>query len=241
LGNVLDVNSMSLTGGVGCFRMIENKESASARELIYNKLKSDITLGNIKPGERLLESELATEFKVSRTPILEVIRQLRSEGLVKVESLGGATVTKLSMGEIREIYSIRIAFESFGTELAVKNFSKKEREILKQFKQTFKKHLTNRKYLEWLEANIRFRLFFAENVGDSCLYRLLKDLRGRVHRYQFIAATSPCTIQQYTKEHEQITDAAVKGNSKLARRNMERHLFTAHRVLTDFLNKFLMI
>jgi DNA-binding GntR family transcriptional regulator len=216
-------------------------EKGSVRELIYNKLKSDITLGNINPGKRLLESDLATQFQVSRTPVREVIRQLQSEGLVKVESLRGASVTKLSVEEVREIYSIRIILESFGTELAVKNFGKREKEILKKFKQMFKKHLTNGKYSEWLETNIKFHLFFTENAGNSYLYRLLKDLRSRVHRYQFIAATSPYIIQQYTKEHEQIIDAALKGNSKLARRNMERHLFTVHQVLTDFLNKFPMI
>ncbi len=221
--------------------MSSKKNSIFIRESVYNSLKSSITLGELKPGERLLEWELAARFRVSRTPIREAIRQLQSEGLVKVEPLKGATVTKLSVEEVKEIFSIRNVLESYSTELAVKNFGSREKEKLKEFRRQFNKHARSGDYSEWLETNIQFHLFFAKNSGNSNLYVFLKELRTRVHRYQFIAATSPAIINRYTKEHDEIIDAALDGNPKLSRTNMEKHLKSVHHVLTDFLKRFPMM
>jgi len=221
--------------------MISKKNNIFIRESVYNSLKRNITLGELKPGERLLEWELADRFRVSRTPIREAMRQLQSEGLVKVEPLKGATVTKLSVEEVKEIFWIRNVLESYSTELAVKNFGSREKEKLKEFRRLFNKYARSGDYLDWLETNVQFHLFIAKNSGNSNLHVLLRELRNRVHRYQFIAATSPDIIIRYTKEHEKIIEAALEGNPKLARKNMEKHLKSVHNILTDFLKKFPMM
>jgi DNA-binding GntR family transcriptional regulator len=63
----------------------------------------------------------------------------------------------------------------------------------------------------------------------------------RVHKYQYIATTNPAFIQQYTKDHEEIIDAAIEGNQKLSRRKMENHLRKVRHILTDFIKKFPML
>jgi len=97
----------------------------SEREQIYRAIKTDITSGKIKPGERLLEAKLATQYGVSRTPIREVIRQLESEQLADVEKRKGSTITKLSVEEIDKIYSLRILLEGCSASLAVKRLGEK--------------------------------------------------------------------------------------------------------------------
>jgi DNA-binding GntR family transcriptional regulator len=70
--------------------MVGNNEKILALEDVYNKIKEFIIAGKYKPGEKLVESELAQQLNTSRTPIREVIRKLESEGLIKTEPLKGA-------------------------------------------------------------------------------------------------------------------------------------------------------
>lgn len=81
------------------------------RELVYDSLKKLIINGEIAPGEKIIETEYAKKFQISRTPIREAIRMLELEGFVKSRTKGGVTVTKLSAADVEEIYKIRIALE----------------------------------------------------------------------------------------------------------------------------------
>lgn len=213
----------------------------SEREQIYRAIKTDITSGKIKPGERLLEAKLAAQFGVSRTPIREVIRQLESEALATVEKRKGATITKLSVEEIDEIYSLRIILEGYSASLTVKRLGIKEKDDLRQFKKLFNEYAKKRKYSEWLATGIRFHSFFAQNCGNLTLHKVIDDLRSRVHRYQFIVTTNMDSITRHTKEHEEIIDAALKMDPELTRKKMELHLKCVYDELKRVLQNFPLI
>jgi len=208
------------------------------RGQIYKAIKTDITSGRIKPGERLLETKLAAQFGVSRTPIREVIRQLESERLVTVEKRKGAIITKLSVAEVDEIYSLRIILEGHATSLAVKRLGERERKALREFRKAFIECMKSAKYAEWLEAGIRFHSFFAKNCGNLTLYKIIDDLRSRVHRYQFIVTTNMDSITRHTREHVDIIDAALKNDPELTRRKMEKHLRYVYKELEKVLSHF---
>jgi len=208
------------------------------REQIYKVIKAEITSGKIKPGERLLESKLASRFGVSRTPIREVIRQLENERLASVEKRKGAFITKLSLEEIDEIYSLRIVLEGYCASLAVKRFEEKERDTLRHFKKLFGEYADGRKYSEWLATGIRFHSFFAQNCGNLTLYKIIDDLRSRVHRYQYIVTTNIDSITRHTQEHIEIIDAALKMDPKLTRKKMETHLKCVYKELKGVLENF---
>ena len=64
------------------------------REIVYEELKRQILVGEIAPGTRMMEVELAEEMGVSRTPIREAIRKLEKEGLVTIEPRRGRTLLR---------------------------------------------------------------------------------------------------------------------------------------------------
>jgi len=72
----------------------------SLRERIYKKIRDKITNGNLSAGERRIESNLANEFHVSRSPIREALGQLKSEGLIIFERNKGIRVSKLSVKQV---------------------------------------------------------------------------------------------------------------------------------------------
>ena len=87
-------------------KMGEN-EYLPLRDVVFNNIKDGILTGRLRPGERLLENQLADELGVSRTPIREALRMLEIENLVDLIPRKGAQVKKMSEKDIKDILEIR--------------------------------------------------------------------------------------------------------------------------------------
>ncbi len=92
----------------------------------YDQLFQAIELREFKPGDRLLETELAAHFGVSRTPIREAIRKLEAEGIVEHKPRVGAVVRTLGQQEIVALYEMRIVLETTAAAMAAKHASHAE-------------------------------------------------------------------------------------------------------------------
>jgi DNA-binding GntR family transcriptional regulator len=218
--------------------MAGNNEKLFALKDVCEKIREFIITGKYKPGEKLIEGELARQLNISRTPIREAIRRLESEGLIKTEPLKGAFVAKLSTSEVKEIYYVRGILESHAVESAVSKIGQSEIQLLIHYREMFETYKTRKEYDKWLSTNIEFHQFLAKHSGNSTMLRLLTELGSRVHRYQFIATTNDRNIELYTGEHENIIDSVIKGNAKMAKLHMEKHLRSVQRVVTEFLDRF---
>jgi DNA-binding GntR family transcriptional regulator len=89
---------------------IQNK---SLREHVLSTLRAAIVNGDLKPGQTLIEADLAGELGVSRAPLREAINILGSEGLVEIMPYRGTTVKKLTRKDIEELYAVRSMMEVF--------------------------------------------------------------------------------------------------------------------------------
>src|SRR3989339_1007512 len=88
-------------------------------EIVHAKLHQDIVAGKLRPGQRIIISELAKEFGFSEIPIREAIRSLETAGLIHFTPHVGAMVNTIDANEFLEIYLIRIELEALATRLAV--------------------------------------------------------------------------------------------------------------------------
>ncbi len=77
------------------------------RDIVYEELKMQILKGQIVPGTRMMEVEMAEEMGVSRTPIREAIRKLEKEGLVTIEPRKGAYASQISTKDMVDILEVR--------------------------------------------------------------------------------------------------------------------------------------
>ncbi len=194
------------------------------REAIYQSIRADITLGILRPMQRITEEKLATQYGVSRTPIREVIRQLQSEGFLTVEGRKGATVSNLTVNEVEEIYSLRILLEKHSVELFTGNMTEAQEKEIIAFRNAFVDRLRDGNYRLWLEAGIAFHNYFADNCGNVTLARIINDLRARVHRYQYIVTSNSHSLTQHTQEHLNIIDSILKKDPVKAGEFMQLHL-----------------
>lgn len=104
----------------------------TVHETIADRLRQAIIDGELRPGDRLLQDELATRYGVSRIPVREVLRTLAAEGLVTFNERHGVIVTELTAEDIEEIYSIRMSLEAMATRLAAQRITPEQLEELRQ-------------------------------------------------------------------------------------------------------------
>jgi len=94
------------------------------QETVVDRIRDLIVSGQLKPGDRLRQDELATTFGVSTMPIREALRQLQAEGLVTFQPRRGAAVASLSVSDYEEIYRIREALEILACGWAAEDFDR---------------------------------------------------------------------------------------------------------------------
>ncbi len=113
----------------------------TVQQPVVDRLRALILSRAVRPGERLVQSELAEQLGVSRTPIREALHKLESDGLVTLSRHRGASVADLSLSELEDIYSVRIAIEGFGAFLAARNITGEDLErleaLLRQMREVF--------------------------------------------------------------------------------------------------------
>ena len=109
------------------------------REIVYEELKRQIMIGEIPPGTRMMEVELADDMGVSRTPIREAIRKLEKEGLVSIEPRRGAYASDISVKDMVDVLEVREFLEGMAAGLAAKKITAEEIESLKKATATYKK------------------------------------------------------------------------------------------------------
>ena len=100
------------------------------REVVCETLRDAIRKGVLKPGERLMEIQLAEELGVSRTPVREAIRKLELEGYVIMMPRRGTYVANLSIRDVNEVFEIRTTLDSLASGLAAERITDEELERL---------------------------------------------------------------------------------------------------------------
>lgn len=105
---------------------INMDEYLPLRDVVFKTLRQAILKGELAPGERLMEIQLAERLGVSRTPIREAIRKLELEGLVLMIPRKGAEVAKISEQNLRDVLEVRRSLEELAIDLACQRMEPEE-------------------------------------------------------------------------------------------------------------------
>ena len=111
---------------------VNMNEYLPLRDVVFNTLRQAILRGELKPGERLMEIQLANKLGVSRTPIREAIRKLELEGLVLMIPRKGAEVAEITEKNMRDVLEVRKALEELAVQLACEKITDEEIEEMKK-------------------------------------------------------------------------------------------------------------
>src|SRR5699024_11058477 len=141
--------------------------------VVFNTLRRAILRGELKPGERLMEIQLANKLGVSRTPIREAIRKLELEGLVLMIPRKGAEVAKISEKSLRDVLEVRCSLEELAIELACQRMSDEEIEELQKAQDDFRSAVESGNVMRIAEADEAYHDVIFKGTGNDRLVQIL--------------------------------------------------------------------
>jgi len=207
----------------------------SLRDMIYEKLRERITWGMLLPGERLVEDDLAKQFKASRSPVREALRLLEAEGLITFQRNKGITVSKLSIKQVEEIYDLLLLLESFAARATSMEISETSLNHLRTIHEKLKVAAKTGNLTEWFDNNSQFHNFFFKHCGNDNLIKTVNNLKRKVHRYDYLAIGVPGDFETFVMQHEGILQGCEKKDGTIVERYMRLHLETVKVTLIDHL------
>ena len=154
------------------------------RDVVFHTLREAILKGELKPGERLMELQLASKLGVSRTPIREAIRMLEQEGLAVTIPRRGAEVARMTEKDMKDVLQIREVLDELAVRLACDNITKEEiKELEKQMLQ-FENSTKQGDIKKIAEADVAFHDTIYHAAGNAKLVTMLDNMREQIYRYR---------------------------------------------------------
>ena len=154
------------------------------RDVVFNTLRQAILRGELKPGERLMEIQLANKLGVSRTPIREAIRKLELEGLVLMIPRKGAEVAEITEKNLRDVLEVRCALEELAVQLACDRMDEEGVRELRAAAETFESILNSDDITQIAQADVAFHDIIYAATDNRRLIQLLNNLREQMYRYR---------------------------------------------------------
>lgn len=202
-------------------------EGETLSDHAFRQLQSAIVRGDIAPGSKISEPELARAYGISRGPLREALHRLEGQKLLVRVPHVGARVVALSLQELSELYEIREALEGTACRLAAERMAPSEVAELRRVLQAHERDeafQAGRGYYQQ-EGDYDFHYRIVQGSGNQMLFRLLCDelyQLARMYRIQYSA--SPRRPRQAFAEHHRILDAIAERDGELAEILMRRHI-----------------
>ena len=116
-----------------------SQKRATLTNRALKEIRDAIRNGKLKPGERLVEMQLAEEMQISRFPIREALRYLEKEGLVETKPFKGTHVARFTEQDMEELYSLRSSLEELAVRILIENLDEKKIKKLETIVQSMQK------------------------------------------------------------------------------------------------------
>lgn len=204
-----------------------SREVAPVRSQVLENLRSAITTQRFQPGERLRERELCELTGTSRTSVREALRQLESEGLVRVLANVGPVVASVSLRDARNIYEVRAALEGLAGRLFAQNASDQQLTALSQVVQTFS--LTDEP-AKRLVLKDRFYEILLGGADNAEISRVLTGLRARISVLRTTTLAHPGRFDETVTELDEIISAVTARDADRAESACRAHVEAARQV-----------
>lgn len=190
----------------------------------YELILEAIDVGIYRPGDRLVESELADRFGVSRTPIREALQRLETQSLLTRDGRS-LIVASLDHNQLAELYVVRTELEGLAARLAARHAAPEEVKVLKDMV------AEDRSLLNDPEALSRANRRFHKQIHLASHNRYLVQQLDLVHRSMALLATTSLAVEgrgeDALAEHAAIVDAIERGDGEAAYQALKRHISVA--------------
>ncbi len=195
------------------------------RDVVFNTLRQAILKGELAPGERLMEIQLAERLGVSRTPIREAIRKLELEGLVVMIPRKGAEVAKITEKDLKDVLEVRCSLEELAISLACEKIGEDQVKELKETLIDFENAMSSKDVTNLAEIDVKFHDIIYSSTGNQRLIQILNNLREQMYRYRVEYLKDSQSHAKLLKEHKDIVSSLIKRDQEAATRDIKEHIY----------------
>jgi DNA-binding GntR family transcriptional regulator len=196
-------------------------------------VRERIRHGRLVPGQRLVEADIVTATGVSRGKVREALRRLESEGLVSIEEFRGASVKKLSLDEVRQIYQARMALEGMAAGECASRADKALRTRLREIQDEMDAGESAGNHDRFARLNEAWHHLIIDGSGNGYIAQFLKRLNVPIYRLLFATFYTTQRIATANADHRVITAAIVDGRSADAEQAMRAHIHNGLEALIE--------
>ena len=201
------------------------KAATSLSQEAHSRLRDLILDGSLRPDELLSERRLAIRLNVSRMPVREALRQLKSDGLLEIVPFRGAFVRQLSFTEVRDIYEARQAIEGMAAYLAAERGGTTKLQSFRARLTAAREQGVSEDLRKIQRDGVAFHTAIVDASCNARLSTLAHSLQSQIALTLHMALRySPKRILDTITEHLQILDAIESGDGSEARDQMVAHL-----------------
>jgi DNA-binding GntR family transcriptional regulator len=182
-------------------------DKATIPERVLAALQQAILTGRLKPGERLVESQLAAKLGVSRGPVRAALRELAYQGLVNISRYKGASVQAMTLTDVEEVYTLRACLESFAVELVIERATEEDIQELERsvadICETIKLHDLPRV----VELDLEFHSRLVLAAHNRHLEILMQTIHPQIKMFMIATKMAFAThqdLQEIAREHGQL-------------------------------------
>lgn len=190
-------------------------------EYVAKQLREAILRAELKPGERLDQSKIARQLKVSRTPVRNALLILSNEGLVEMSPHVGAVVSEITPEEIEEIFFIRGVLEGIAARLAAERMGDED---LSRLRDTLEDLDAADDVGEWLMHNRRFHFQIYELARRPRLLSLIASIHDLTLPYSHRYIGSDEHRQIARAGHHRLLEACEGRDGRLAEKATKEHM-----------------
>jgi DNA-binding GntR family transcriptional regulator len=211
--------------------------SDSLSDRAYHELRTAIIDGRIAPGHAVLEVEVGTMLRMSRTPVREALLHLELEGYLVRDDGSRLVVHRLSAQEVAEMFVVRDLLEGEAVRLAASRISDEELARLGELITADRRALRRRRFDELAALNDQIHGLIMIASRNRTLSDLMRHLRGRIAGLGAFAVGSLADQQQFVQEHADLLELLRDGDADAAVALLSEHLGRARDVLLQGLEE----
>lgn len=202
-------------------------------EGVESVIRKMILLGDLIPGERINEVQLAEHLEMSRGPVREALRRLQSQGLVTYHAHRGTFVAELLEKDAEEVYKLRALLEVGAVREALANLRQEHVATLREIVRHFETARKNQDISAIIQADLDFHHLIVQLSGNARLFDMYKSLDTQLGA-MFIAVQSraPSRIANIAKLHEDLVEALESRDEQAICTAFEEHYLSAWKSLS---------
>ena len=204
----------------------KKEDNATLGEKVFRTIRNAIIKGEISPGQRLLEADIAEQMGTSRGPVREALRQLEHEGLVVTSSYRETVVAEVTEEEVKNILvPIRLVVESYAAKKVSKRLKPSDYHQLQEIVRNMEEAIIVGDLIAFTEYDLLFHEYILKKSGLPSLVKIWQSIVGKIYLRVFSQGGQNKNLSTVVKEHLEIIELIKRCDVEGIDNHLREHIF----------------